>query len=79
MTYKAIISFSGYDLSMRSGEIREISDLSLVNDLLKAGYIIPVEAEKTAEIKEKPLDKAKEEAKDKEEVKPKKGRKGASK
>lgn len=41
MEYKAIVSFSGLKLSMRAGEVREISDDSLVSDLLKAGYIIP--------------------------------------
>ena len=43
MQYKAIVSFSGI-ISMAMGEVREISDQSLSNDLLRAGYIIPLEA-----------------------------------
>lgn len=46
MKYKAIVSFSGLKLSMRAGEVREISDLSLVNDLLRAHYIISFEEDK---------------------------------
>lgn len=38
MLYKACVSFSG-QISMAGGEVREISDQTLVNDLLKAGYI----------------------------------------
>ncbi len=48
MTYKAMISFSGL-ISMAEGEVREISDSSLADDLLKCGYII--EAEKKEEKK----------------------------
>lgn len=36
--YKALISFSGL-VSMTVGEVREISDKSIVKDLLEAGYI----------------------------------------
>ena len=43
MRYLATTSFSGI-ISMRKGEVREISDSSLVEDLTKAGYIIPFEA-----------------------------------
>lgn len=45
MLYKATVSFSGH-ISMAGGEIREISDPSLVDDLSKAGYIVPFEATK---------------------------------
>lgn len=38
MLYKALVSFTGL-ISMSEGESREISDSSLANDLLKAGYI----------------------------------------
>lgn len=38
MQYKALISFSGL-ISMAEGEVREIGDPAIVNDLLKAGYI----------------------------------------
>ena len=48
MKYKAVVSFSG-NISMTSGEVREISDQSLVNDLVKAGYIIPYVADVKAE------------------------------
>lgn len=40
MQYKALISFSGL-ISMSMGEVREIADQKIVNDLLKAGYIQP--------------------------------------
>lgn len=43
MSYMATVSFSG-KISMHKGEVREISDPSLVEDLTKAGYIIPFEA-----------------------------------
>ena len=52
MRYKAIVSFSG-KIAMAMGDIREIEDASLVDDLMKAGYIIPFEAE----AKEKPKKK----------------------
>ena len=38
MMYKALISFTGL-ISMTKGDVREISDISLARDLLKAGYI----------------------------------------
>lgn len=38
MVYKALVSFSG-KISMAMGEVRVITDKSIVNDLLKAGYI----------------------------------------
>lgn len=40
MEYKALVSFSGA-ISMSMGEVREIEDPAIVNDLLKAGYIQP--------------------------------------
>lgn len=49
--YKALTSFSGL-VSMRKGEVRDISDLAIVEDLTKAGYIEPVGAEKTKAKKE---------------------------
>lgn len=36
--YKAIKSFSGL-VSMRGGEVKDITDTYIANDLLKAGYI----------------------------------------
>lgn len=48
--YKAMISFTGL-ISMAEGEVREISDSSLADDLLKAGYIVEVEPPKKEEKK----------------------------
>ena len=50
MTYRALVSFSGV-ISMAMGEIREITDESIVNDLLKAGYICENVATKKVETK----------------------------
>jgi len=47
MLYMATVSFSGI-IAMHKGEVREISDPSLVEDLTKAGYIIKYEATKNA-------------------------------
>ena len=41
MMYRALVSFCGV-VSMTMGEIGEISDPSIVTDLLKAGYIAEV-------------------------------------
>ena len=46
MKYKALVSFSGL-ISMRKGEINVINDKELVVDLIKAGYIEPIEKPKT--------------------------------
>ena len=45
MRCKALVSFAGL-VSMTMGEVREISDKSIVKDLLKAGYIEKVEKKK---------------------------------
>lgn len=45
MKYKAIISFTGL-VSMAEGEVREIPDTTIANDLLKAGYIEEVKKKK---------------------------------
>ena len=50
MLYKALVSFSGL-ISMAMDEVREISDQSIVDDLLKAKYIEPVEAEEKPKAK----------------------------
>ena len=57
MLYKALISFSG-KVSMTMDEVREISDQSIVKDLLKAGYIEEVKSEKKVEPKAEPEKKA---------------------
>lgn len=62
MRYKATVSFSG-KIAMAMGDIREIEDASLVDDLMKAGYIIPFEAE-TKEKPKKKTTKRKESKKD---------------
>ena len=49
MQYQAIVSFSG-NISMAKGSVREISDKSLSDDLLRAGYIIPFEADKKVNV-----------------------------
>ena len=46
MAYKATISFSGRKLSMRRGEVRDITDEALAKDLLNAGYVIGLEESK---------------------------------
>lgn len=43
--YKALTSFSGA-VSMTMGEVGEISDKSIAEDLLKAGYIEEIKTEK---------------------------------
>ena len=40
--YRALISFSGL-VSMVKGEVKEISNMEVVKDLLNCGYIEPVE------------------------------------
>lgn len=45
MLVKATISFCGV-VSMRMGEVRDITDKPVLTDLLKAGYIEKIEEEK---------------------------------
>lgn len=45
--YKALICFSG-KISMTKGQIKEIKDKNLIEDLLKAGYIEPLEEKKVS-------------------------------
>lgn len=45
--YKALVSFSGR-VSMVKGEVRDINDPVAVADLLKAKYIVDLEAKKKA-------------------------------
>lgn len=52
MLYKAKVSFAG-KVSMTMGEVREISDSSIVKDLLKAKYIEEVKETKPKNRKEK--------------------------
>lgn len=48
--YKALVTFSGAE-SMAMGEVKELSDQFIIADLLRAGYIIPIEEKP---VKEKP-------------------------
>ena len=57
--YRALISFSG-KVSMAEGEIRDISDKAIADDLLDAGFIEEVNP---AMPKEKPEEKPKAEPK----------------
>lgn len=44
MKVKALTSFTGV-LSMTANEVREISDEAVLEDLVEAGFVIPVEKE----------------------------------
>lgn len=50
MLVKALISFCGIE-SMASGEIKEITDKYVIDDLVKAGYIEKMNPEKHAKKK----------------------------
>lgn len=52
MLYKALISFSGV-VSMTIGEVREFSDQSVIDDLVEAGYIMPMYEKTPKETKTK--------------------------
>lgn len=52
MLYEATVSFSGL-ISMRKGERRTMESSPLVEDLLKAGLIIKVEATDTPKAEKK--------------------------
>lgn len=43
MLYKALKSFAGSKISMRRNETKEIKDTALADNLLKAGYIEPID------------------------------------
>jgi hypothetical protein len=60
MLYKATVSFSGV-ISWSKGQVGEISDQTLVDDLINAGYIIPFVADREIkeEVKTKPKTKRK--------------------
>lgn len=66
--YKATVSFSGIKIAMVQGEVREISDPALIDNLLKAGQIVEL-------VETQPKAKAEPETEPKEEPK-KSGRKG---
>lgn len=59
MLYRATVSFSG-QISMAEGEVRQIAEPSLINDLMRAGYIEPIETGKTeTEVKKPAIKKRK--------------------
>jgi hypothetical protein len=58
MRYKALTSFSGI-ISMAEGEVRELSDKALIDDLTEAGYITEVKADNVAKPKAKKTTKGK--------------------
>lgn len=45
MEYKALVSFAG-KVSMYEGEVKDLNDKEVIQDLLKAGYIEKVETPK---------------------------------
>lgn len=51
MKYKALISFAG-KVSMRMGEVRELTDKPIIDDLLKAKYIVADDENNGEEVKE---------------------------
>ena len=51
MAYKATISFSGRKISMKKGDVRDITDEALAKDLLNAGYVIELDESKPLESK----------------------------
>lgn len=55
MLLKALVSFGG-KISMYAGEVREVEDDAIVQDLLRAGYVEIAVPE--ADIVEKPAKKA---------------------
>lgn len=48
MKYRAKVCFSGI-VSMSKGEVKEIGDKYVADDLLRAGYIEPFEKQKKSE------------------------------
>lgn len=65
MKYKALVSFVG-KISMAQGEERDFADSSVISDLLRVGYLIPIEkAEVITEVKEEVVPEVKAPAKKK--------------
>ena len=50
MKYKALTTFSGA-VSMVAGEVRELTDKAVIDDLLHASYIAQAEAKASAKSK----------------------------
>lgn len=62
MKYKARVSFGG-KVSMGVGEVKDISDVNIAKDLLKAGYIEEVKPAEKAKPKDEIEQPINEEAK----------------
>ena len=62
--YRALITFSG-KVSMAEGEIRDISDKAVVDDLLDAGYIEEITPAKKEKPKAEPKKKEPEDVPEK--------------
>jgi len=50
MKVRALVSFAGA-FSMYKGEVKECSDKAVLRDLLQAGYVEEVQAEKQKDVK----------------------------
>ena len=57
MAYKATRSFSGI-ISMKKGDVRDITDAEVAKDLLRAGYVIELEESKPKTASKKSSKKA---------------------
>lgn len=56
MRYRALVSFSGVE-TMSKGQVKELKNSWVINDLIRAGYIEPEEKPappKTPEVKKTP-------------------------
>lgn len=75
MLYRATRSFTGR-ITMIKGEVREISDPEVENDIVRCGYAVPVETSK-----KKTAEKSEETSEAVQEVKPKatRAKKGGAK
>ena len=76
--YEAIKSFSGV-ISMSVGDVREINDVNIAKDLLRAGYIREIKpavkgVKAKAEVKDEVKEEVKTESKAKTEKKPTRAR-----
>lgn len=62
MLVKALTSFGG-KISMGAGEVREILDEEIAKDLLRAGHVVEVKAEKAKKPAEEPAQESEAPAK----------------
>lgn len=71
--YEAIKSFSGA-VSMSVGDVRDISDVNIAKDLLRAGYIREIKPAVKGKAEQPKAEKAEAKAEPKAEKKPVKGK-----